>query len=288
MSGFSNRVISPLMRAGAGAAACLGLAVGTHGCGLLQDTDTLNGEPPVILEAGHLPELLRFAELSSTTPERVQAEFRAHHLYVVSTVGQERQVTELGANTGRPYASVSVTRRESGGVPVGPLGDELSLTFEFTSFDEDGDGPLRLFAVRVTQPLRAPSVCQAASELAVREGLDGCHADSIYTAAAPDAEGYFHACVYDEDDLPVEVRCAPSPAGDMRVLTVTATLGRMGEVGEITGRAVEPTRVTEVPASTEVGPSSPAVEPVSPEVEPASPAEPAGPIEPQSLPVEPQ
>ena len=197
-------------------------------------------------------------------------------------------MTELGANTGRPYASVSVTRRESGGVPVGPLGDELSLTFEFTSFDEDGDGPLRLFAVRVTQPLRAPSVCQAASELAVREGLDGCHADSIYTAAAPDAEGYFHACVYDEDDLPVEVRCAPSPAGDMRVLTVTATLGRTGEVGEITGRAVEPTRVTEVPASTEVGPSSPVVEPVSPEVEPASPAEPAGPIEPQSLPVEPQ
>lgn len=227
MAGVSSRVLSSLLRAGTGAAACLALAAATHGCGLLQDTDTLNGEPPVIFRAHHLPELLRFVEFSSTTPERVQAEFRAHHLYVVSTVGHERQVTELGPNTGRPYATVSVTRRESGGVPVGPLGDELSLTFEFTSFDEDGDGPLRLFGVRVTQPLSAASVCQAASELAVREGLDGCHADSPYTAAAPDAEGYFHACVFDEDDLPVEVRCAPSEAGDERVFTVTATLGRM-------------------------------------------------------------
>lgn len=269
-------MFSSLMRAGAGGAVCVGLAASAHGCGLLQDTDTLNGEPPVILEARHLPELLRFVELSSTTPERVQAEFRAHHLYVVSTVGQERQVTELGANTGRPYASVSVTRRESGGVPVGPLGDEFSLTFEFTSFDEDGDGPLRLFALRVTQPLSAPSVCQAASELAVREGLDGCHADSVYTAAATDAQGYFHACVFDEDDLPIEVRCAPSEAGDMRVFTVTATLGRMGEVGDVTGTTVEPTRVTVVPAS-------PAVEPVSPGPPPSSPAESTSPaLEPQT------
>jgi hypothetical protein len=280
-------MFSSLMRAGAGGAVCVGLAASAHGCGLLQDTDTLNGEPPVILEARHLPELLRFVELSSTTPERVQAEFRAHHLYVVSTVGQERQVTELGANTGRPYASVSVTRRESGGVPVGPLGDEFSLTFEFTSFDEDGDGPLRLFALRVTQPVSAPSVCQAASELAVREGLDGCHAHSAYTAAAPDAEGYFHACVFDEDDLPVEVRCAPSETGDMRVLTVTATLGRMGEVGDVIGTTVEPTRVTVVPTSPEVEPPTLREEPPSPEVEPVSPIDPVDPVQPQSPPVEP-
>jgi hypothetical protein len=221
-----------LWRVSAHGALCLTLAGGVHGCGLLQDDETLNGEPPVVLRAHHLPELLRFTELSTTTPERVQAEFRAHHLYVVSTVGQERRVTEEGANTGRPYASVTVTRRESGGVPVGPLGDELSLTFEFTSFDDDGDGPLRLFAMRAAQPLSAPSVCQAASALAVREGLEGCHPQSPYTAAAPDAQGYFHACVYDEDDLPVEVRCAPSEAGDQRVLTVTATLGRMGEPSE--------------------------------------------------------
>ena len=236
------------------AAGCLLLAVGAQGCGLLRDGETNpNADPPVVLRDRHLPELLRFTELEATPPERVLAEFRADHLYIVSTVGREQRVTELGANTGRPYASVTVTRRQHEGVPIGQLGDDFTLTFEFTSFEADGDGPLVLFGMRVSQPLHAPNVCDAARELAVREGLDGCHEQGIHPATAPDAEGYFHACVYDEDELPIEVRCAASETGDARVLTVTTTLGRMGDV-----EVPAPQNVSDIPTTVVVTPPPPA------------------------------
>lgn len=242
------------------------LALGAPGCGLLSGPDTdPNAPPPVVLHARHLPEPLRFVELGATTPERVQAEFRDQHLYVVSSVGREERVSEWGPNTGRPYASVTVTRQELNGLPVGQLGDDFTLTFEFTSFEPDGEGPLRLFGLKVSQPMSAASACRDAQELAAREGLDRCHEESVYSPGAPTREGYFHACVYDEDDLPVEVRCAPSPSGDARLFSVTATLGREGNPEPPAPVPLEPPPPSEVPADVPGEPlpvdTTPAAEP---------------------------
>lgn len=274
---FVTKAGSRFRHVGRAGACSLLLALSVPGCGLLSDSETNpNGDPPVVLRARHLPELLRFVELGATTPERVQAEFRGQHLYVVSSVGRELRVTELGANTGRPYAAVTVTRRAEGGVPIGQLGDEFTLTFEFTSFEPDGEGPLRLFGVQVSQPLGAPDVCLPARELAAREGLAGCHEESMYSAGAPTAEGYFHACVYDEDDLPVEVRCAPSPAGDTRLFTVTATLGREGELPEPLSPSEATTPVAAVSPPVELGEPASTTLTGAPEREPIEPAAPAG------------
>lgn len=274
---FVTTAGSRLRHIGRARACGLLLALSLPGCGLLFGPETNpNADPPVVLRAQHLPELLRFVELGSTTPERVQAEFRGQHLYVVSSVGREQRVSELGANTGRPYASVTVTRQAVDGVPVGQLGDDFTLTFEFTSFEPDGEGPLRLFGVRVSQPLSAPDVCLPARELAAREGLDDCHEESVYSAGAPTTEGYFHACVYDEDDLPVEVRCAPSTAGDARLFTVTATLGREGELPEplASREATTPAAAVIPPAEPrEPAYTSPAGEPAREPAESTAPAD---------------
>ncbi len=188
----------------------MGLLSGIAGCG---GTPSASGGPQ--LRAEHLPELLRFVEFGEISPEHVQAQFTADNLYVTSSVGRELQVRARGPNTGRQYAYVHVTRRTDANGYIGALGDEFTLRFGFTNFEPEG--PLRLFSVEVTQPLTAPNVCEAAQALAAGEGLVGCHEQSVYRPAAPDAEGYFHACVSDPAGHPVEVRCASS-AGHNRAL----------------------------------------------------------------------
>lgn len=180
------------------------------------------GPCPKRLEPAHLPELLRFVALGETRPEDVQSRFVDDHLYVTSSVGRDLRVQARGPNTGRRYAFVDVTRRTRAGAPLGELGDDYALRFEFTEFEEDG--PLLLFGVQVTQPRSAPDVCRAARELASADGLEGCPPDSAHSASAPDADGFFHACVADEDERVIEVRCAGLD-DQTRRLRVTLALG---------------------------------------------------------------
>ena len=175
------------------------------------------------LEAGHLPELLRFARFGETTPEEAAAQFTADNLYVTSSVGRELTVHARGPNQGRPYAYVNVTRRQDGSGYVGELGDEYTLRFEFTNFEPGGD--LRLFGLEITQPLSEPNVCAPAAELAEGEGLLGCHDDSVYHASRPDASGYYHACTSTPEGYPLAVRCS-STAGDNRLFSASVGLGR--------------------------------------------------------------
>ncbi|MCA9578510.1 MAG: hypothetical protein R3B40_16785 [Polyangiales bacterium] len=207
-----------------------GLAALTVGCGGGQVCGVA-GSPacPKVFTLTHLPELVRFVTFGETRPEDVQSRFQADHLHVVSSGGRDLRVQAEGPNRGRRYVYVDVTRRTEGGPPLGALGDDFALRFEFTSFEDD-DGPMLLYGVQVTQPRTATDVCAPARELAAADGLDGCHEHSAHPTAAPDEEGWFRACVTDEEDRLVEVACV-APASDTRRLHVAFALGPPGTDG---------------------------------------------------------
>jgi hypothetical protein len=127
-----------------------------------------------------------------------------------------------GPNEGRRYATVDVQRRVEGGAPVGELGDDFTLRFEFTALEDDG--PLLLYGVQVTQPRGAPDVCSAARALAAPDGLRACHPDSARPPAAPGPDGFFHACAQDNEGRLVDVYCV-GPTEDTRLLRVALALG---------------------------------------------------------------
>jgi len=174
-----------------------------------------------VVQLTHLPELARFVEFGETRPEDVQGRFRGEHLHVSSTSLTNLRTLAGGPNEGRRYATVDVARRPEAGGPVGQLGDEFTLRFEFTAFEEDG--PLLLYGVQVTQPRAAADVCAAARELAAPEGLSSCHPDSAQPPAAPGPEGFFHACAQDDEERLVDVYCV-GPTPDTRLLRVALAL----------------------------------------------------------------
>ena len=206
----------------------LTLALALAGCGgATSEGGGSEADTQGRLRAGHLPEVVRFARFGETTPEQVMAQFTADNLYVTDSVGRELRVHARGANTGRPYAYVNVTRRQDGNGYIGTLGDEYTLRFEFTNYEPGG--PLVLFGIEISQPLSQPSVCAAAAELASGTGLEGCHPDSVYRPDAPDASGYYYACTSTaEAGYPIEVLCKAS-AGSTRAFRAQVTLGRVEE-----------------------------------------------------------
>ena len=113
----------------------LPLLAGLAGCGGgVQVCGVAGAGPcPEVVQLTHLPELTRFVEFGETRPEDVQGRFRGEHLHVTSSSLANLRTLVGGPNEGRRYATVDVVRRLEAGAPVGELGDEFTLRFEFTA-----------------------------------------------------------------------------------------------------------------------------------------------------------